>query len=176
MESFFFQNWVGPARALIVGALAYTSIVVLIRVSGKRTLSQWNAFDFIVTVALGSILATIITSQNVPLLEGMLAFAVLIGCQYIITWLSVRSGAVRGLVKNRPTLLLYEGEFLHDAMIRERVSAPEIRTALRSQGIGSVAGVGAVVLETNGQFSVIQDLGQGTSALEDVRGFADARS
>jgi uncharacterized membrane protein YcaP (DUF421 family) len=86
-----FQNWTGLWRVLVVGALAYCALVFLLRVSGKRTLSKMNAFDFVVTVALGSTLAAVFLSKNVALAEGVLAFALLIGLQFVITWLSVRS-------------------------------------------------------------------------------------
>lgn len=170
MSDFIFDGWTGPARTLLVGGLAYLAIVLLLRISGKRTLSQWNAFDFIVTVALGSTLATAILSKDVPLLDGVVGLAVLIFWQLIVTWLAVRSRFVRRLIKNRPTLLLYRGRYLEDEMKRERVTASEIRAALRAHGIGSVEDVGAVVLETDGRFSVIQDMGRDSSALQDVDG------
>lgn len=169
MDNIFFDSWSGLARTGIVGVLAYLAIVILLRVSGKRTLSQWNAFDFIVTVALGSTLASAILSRDVPLMDGVLAFSVLIFCQLVVTWLSVRSRFVRRSIKNTPALLLYQGEYLHDVMKYERVSAAEIRAALRAQGIGAVEDVGAVVLETDGRFSVVRDLSGGISTLQDVR-------
>ncbi|RMD68975.1 MAG: DUF421 domain-containing protein, partial [Cyanobacteria bacterium J149] len=48
----FFETWSGLGRVLIVGVLAYAGLIVLLRFSGKRTLSKMNAFDLIVTVAL----------------------------------------------------------------------------------------------------------------------------
>ncbi len=57
-------------RTLITGVLAYILIVLVLRLTGKRTLSKWNAFDFIVTVALGSALANVILSRDVSLAQG----------------------------------------------------------------------------------------------------------
>ncbi len=92
-DPMFFQNWSGLLRTVVVGVLAYVALVALLRVSGKRTLSKMNAFDFVVTVALGSTLATILLSKNVALAEGVVAFAVLIslhsssrGCRCGHTW------------------------------------------------------------------------------------------
>ena len=107
----FFIDWFGLWRVVIVGTLAYVALVLLLRVSGKRTLSKMNAFDFIVTVALGSTLATVLLSKDVALAEGITAFALLIGLQYGITWLSVRSRRVENLVKAAPSLLFFGGNF-----------------------------------------------------------------
>ncbi|WP_407939580.1 hypothetical protein [Methylophaga nitratireducenticrescens] len=59
---------------------------MLLRISGRRILSKMNAFDMVVTVALGSTLATILLNRDVALAEGALAFALLIGMQYLVTW------------------------------------------------------------------------------------------
>lgn len=165
----FFDGWSGLLRVLAVGIPAYTALVILLRVSGKRTLSKMNAFDFIVTVALGSTLATVLLSESVALAEGILALALLIFLQLLITWLSVRSARVQALVKAEPSLLLHRGRFLRGAMRTQRVTEEEIRAALRTQGTGDLSSVEAVVLETDGTISVVPEAPEGDrSALANV--------
>lgn len=164
-----FDDWMTLGRTALVGTLAYLALVLLLRVSGKRTLSKMNAFDFIVTVALGSTLATVLLSSSVSLARGVLAFAVLILLQFVITWLSARSSTVRRLVKAEPTLLVHKGEFLTGAMKQERVTEEEVRAAMRSQGISAVEEVEAVVLETTSDLSVVmQPSGGSASTLSDT--------
>ena len=71
----FFHSWFDLLRVAVVGTLAYSALIVWLRISGKRSLSKWNAFDFIVTIALGSTLATAFLSKDVALAEGVFAFA-----------------------------------------------------------------------------------------------------
>ncbi len=165
----FFDSWVGMGRVVVVGVLAYAVLVLLLRISGKRTLSKMNAFDLVVTVALGSTLATVLLSKSVALAEGLLALALLIFLQFAVTWSSMRSPKFRRLVKNEPKLVLYEGRFLGDAMKSERVTEGEIAAAVRDQGIAELEAVGAVVLETDGSMTVVPhaDLGS-ASALRGV--------
>lgn len=151
----FFDDWEGVGRVLIVGAVAYAALVAILRVSGKRTLSKLNAFDFVVTVALGSTLATILLSETVALVEGITALGLLVFLQAVITWLSVRWPRFQGLVKNEPTLLVRDGALLHGAMRRQRVTREEILAALRSEGMEDPACAAAVILETDGSISVI---------------------
>ena len=153
---FLFDGWHGLLRTFLVGIFAYVALVAFLRISGKRTLAKMNAFDFIVTVALGSTLATVLLSKDVALAEGVLAFLLLIGLQYMVAWLSVRSTWVEALVKSEPTLLLYQGQFLQGVMRSERVSQEEVEAAVRQAGMSDPADVAAVVLETDGTFSVIQ--------------------
>ncbi len=168
----FFQGWAGIGRTLIMGVLAYLALVVSLRISGKRTLSKMNAFDLVVTVALGSTLATILLSKDVALAEGITAFAVLIALQWVIAWLSVRFPSISDLVKSEPRLLVYRGEIIQQALRRERVVEVEVLAALRKEGLASLATVTAVVLETDGSFTVISDHDQpSTSTLRDVAGY-----
>lgn len=151
----FFHNWTDLFRTVLVGICAYGALLFLVRISGKRTLSKMNAFDLIVTVALGSTLATILLSNDVALAEGVLALALLIVLQFIITWLSVRSETVSRLVKAEPRLLFHKGKYLQSAMKAERVNKEELLQAMRSEGIGREEQVEAVVLETDGSFSIV---------------------
>ncbi len=164
-------------RTLLVGVLAYILVVLILRLTGKRTLSKWNAFDFIVTVALGSALANIILSKEVSLAQGAVALLLLCLLQLVVTWLSVRSERFQRLVKSTPALLLCDGVFQKEAMARERVTETEIRAALRGQGIAAVEGVAAVVLETDGTFSVIRQWPEASrSAMAGVSGIKEPNS
>jgi|TARA_R110000796_G_scaffold193665_1_gene310129 uncharacterized membrane protein YcaP (DUF421 family) len=169
MSQIFFDNWETLFRTLIIGVLAYVSLVMLLRISGRRTLSKMNAFDMVVTVALGSTLATILLNRDVALAEGVLAFALLIGMQYLVTWSSVRMPWVRKIVTGEPALLVYEGKLLPSALKRARVTEDEIHSAVRSAGRQTFEQIKAVVLETDGSFSVVQhENAQATSSLQGI--------
>lgn len=151
----FFQDWYGIVRVLAAGVLGYVALIAILRTSGKRTLSKMNAFDLVVTVALGSSFATMLLSRQVPILEGILAFALLASLQLAVTWMSVRSDRAERLLKSQPALVYFRGRFLEDALRRERLTASEIRASVRAQGFASLEEVDAVVLETAGDLSVV---------------------
>lgn len=144
--------------------LAYAAIILVLRLSGKRALSKLSAFDFIVTIALGSVLATVILSADVALLEGILAFTLLALLQWCVARLSVASRFIRDLTRSHPTLLVRDGVYLCRAMSEERITTDDIAAAVRQSRIGRLAEVGAVVLETDGSLSVLK----GTSATMDL--------
>ncbi len=152
-----FDIWAGLGRILLVVPLAYGILIVLLRVSGKRTLTKLNAFDLVITVALGSTLATVVLSKDVALAEGVLALGLLVGLQYAITWSSVRFRGVEDVVKAEPTLLLHQGRFLDGAMAAQRVTRTELLAVLRGSNVASPEDAAAIVLETDGSFSVLKD-------------------
>jgi uncharacterized membrane protein YcaP (DUF421 family) len=152
----FFDSWTGLGRVLLVGTFAYVALVAILRISGKRTLTKLNAFDLVVTVALGSTLATVLLSKDVALAEGVLAMVLLVFLQFVISWLSVRSAGFRDLVKSEPTLIMHQGEFLDRAMRAQRITRDEVMAALRSDGVMDAREAAAVVLETDGTIAVIK--------------------
>lgn len=152
----FFDGWPSVGRVIVTGTLVYLALVFFLRISGKRTLSKMNAFDLVVTVALGSTLSTVLLSRETPLADGVAALAVLIGLQFAAAWSAVRWPRFESIVKSSPTLLVYRGEIRHGDLRGQRVSEEEIRAAARNAGLPRLSDVGAMVLETDGTFSVIR--------------------
>lgn len=153
----WFDTWSGIWRTLLVGTAGYVALVVVLRVSGKRTLAKLSAFDLVVTVAVGSTLATILLNGDVSFAEGLTAIALLAALQFVAAVISSRFQAGRAIVTSRPTVLVVDGRLQLEAMDRQRVSADDVRQAIRSSGQGDVGQVAAVVLESDGSFSVIAD-------------------
>ncbi|OLE56040.1 MAG: hypothetical protein AUG51_00500 [Acidobacteria bacterium 13_1_20CM_3_53_8] len=165
----FFDGWSGMLRTLIVGVVAYIGMVFFLRISGKRTLSKLDPFDFVISTALGSALAQAILSRDVALLRGLFGFAVIIAIQYVVMWLSKRYQMVRHLIKGDPALLFYNGEYLRATMKREHVPEIEILASVREHGLAAIEDVLAVVLEADSGFSVIKKSEtKSESALSDV--------
>lgn len=171
----FFGGWAPIGRTLVVGACAYVALVLLLRVTGKRTLAKLNAFDLVVTVALGSTLASVLTSRDVALSQGIAAFVLLVLMQLAVTFAATRSSRIRDLVTAEPRLLVHRGRLLREALRAERVTEMEVHAAVRAAGHRSVADVEAVVLETDGSVSVVTAGASGVESLEGVRGFPAER-
>lgn len=155
MSEFIFTDMRGLFRILMVGIGGYAALVCVLRLSGKRTLSKMNAFDLIVTVALGSTLATVLLSKDVPLIEGVAAFALLAAMQFAVTWTSVRSKRFRKWIKAEPRVLLRDGAFDDAALRDERVTRDEVLAAVRGHGYPAVSRIATVTLETDGSMSVV---------------------
>ncbi len=155
-------------RIVITAIALYFLLILILRMSGKRTLSSMNAFDFIVTVAIGTTLASTILDKTIALTDGLTAFIVLVTLQFTISWMSSRYKRFSRLVKSEPKLLGYKGKLLYDALKKERIVENEVMQILRSNGYSALSDVDAIVLETNGNISVISKIGQDTSALSDV--------
>ena len=155
-------GWRSPAL------LVYSFIIVAVRFAGKRATAQMNNFDWIVTVALGAIVGSAILSKDVVLFEVFLAMGLLLGLQYIITKVSTRWDAVSKVIRAPSTLLFYDGTFYEEAMLHERVTEKEIRSAAREAGYSDLGEVRAVILEASAKLSVLGRGGSPANLLEGV--------
>ena len=151
-----FQDWEGIVRTLFVGLLAYICLVCFLRISGKRTLAKLNAFDLVVTVALGSTLSAILLQESIALAEGASALGLLILMQYLVAFTSVRWSGFARVVRSQPSLLARNGEFCRNAMKQERVTEEEVESAIRANGGREAEDTSAVILESDGSISVIR--------------------
>jgi len=168
MVEFVYTGWQSLLRIVVVGTAMYVSLIVFLRLSGSRTLATLNIFDFIVTVAIGSVFGRALTADRVSLAEGLTAFALLVTLQYLVARLKTRWPRFEDAITNPPELLYYDGSFMRESMQQSRVSERELRTVLRKNKFKTMGDVGAVVLEPNGELSVIH-ADAGPSVLEDVR-------
>lgn len=158
--------WFGSLDALVrlvvVGTGAYVVVLVLLRVSGARTLAKLNAFDFVATIALGSVLASAFLTTALPLSTAAAAIALLIGLQWVVAALTRRTGLRRAITAT-PILLVADGAIRQGVAGRARITAAEIHQAIRSSGRGDLDDIAAAVLETDGTISVITRSGLGAS-------------
>jgi len=168
MENIFFKDWSGIKDVALCSIIAFLTLFILIRISGKRTLAKLNAFDFIVTVTLGSTLSSMILAK-VTLTEGTVALVIIVIMQYALAWLAGSNETLEKFINSKPSLLYYDGNYMKDEMKREGITKEEILAEIRRYRLERMDDVKAVVLELNGDFSVIKKspLPVGESSLDD---------
>lgn len=168
MGELFFKDWTGLRDILICSATGYLALFAFIRISGKRTLAKLNAFDFVVAVTLGSTLSSMILAKT-SIAEGLLAVAVIIGLQYALAKLARESPKLETIINSGPTLLYYEGRYLRENMAKEVITEEEVLAAIRTFRIADMAQVRTVVMELNGELTVVRgDSSGGASSLDDI--------
>lgn len=166
MTDIIFESWSKTLEVALLTIISFVTLFVFIRISGKRTLAKFNAFDFVVTVTLGSVLAYMMLGQ-VNLAEGTVVLFIIIAMQLLFAKLSRRSHVMDRVLNASPKLLFYQGLYLHDNMEKEMVSKDEIVSAIRQRGLADISKVLAVVIEPNGEMSIIEGSKAGGSSTLD---------
>lgn len=168
MKELLFKDWESLWHIAFCATISYITLFIFIRISGKRTLAKLNAFDFVVTVTLGSTLSSMILAK-VTIAEGCIALLVIILLQYLLALAAKESPILEKAVNSSPTLLFYNGQFLKDAMDKEVITKEEIYAEIRKYRLEHLDDVRAVVMELNGEFTVVKKSeGAGESSLDDL--------
>jgi uncharacterized membrane protein YcaP (DUF421 family) len=166
---FFFESWYNVGRTVTLSIVGFAALITMLRISGKRTLSKLNVFDFVFVVAMGSVFASTIISKDITLVEGMASLGTLIGIQLILAEMASRLPWAERIINGEPTLLLSKGKFIPRALRKERITEEEVRAAIRAKGVNRVEDVDAVILENDGSLSVAWEArGPGRSSLVDA--------
>lgn len=151
----FFQGWQSISQIIILSVITYVAIVIILRLSGKRTLSSFNAFDFLISVTVGSISATTILSNQTKFFEGIAAIVTLVVLQYIVSKVNMHSKVFSKVIRSDPTLLYYDGQYISANLKKMRVTKEDILQEVRKSNGVTMDKVYAVILESNGKISAV---------------------
>lgn len=163
----FFHSWESLLRVVVSAAAIYVIVVGALRLIGARALAKMSAYDLVVSIALGSLVAAIPLSTTLTLSDGVAAILTFLGLQELTRFLQARYRAAHHLVRERPHLVVWDGEFIEDRLKQIDSSRDEVRAAIRQAGFLSVQQIQAVVLENDGAWSVVQrEQSPNLSALE----------
>jgi uncharacterized membrane protein YcaP (DUF421 family) len=154
----FFESEILDAicKGALLSVLGLFWIIFLVRIVGLRSFSKMTNFDFVMTVAMGSLLAGASQSREwTGLLQTMTAMASLFATQYGVAKVRQTWPRFDALVQNTPKVLMRDGVILHDALRKTRVSEEDLIAKLREANAMDLSNVAAVILETTGDVSVL---------------------
>ena len=164
--------------ALVMVALSavgiYLALMFCTRLAGLRSFSKMSSFDFTITVAIGSLVATVLLSKDPPLVQGGVGLAMLFGIQFLVSFFRARSSSFAQVVDNDALLLMAGTEVLHNNLEAARVTTNDLRAKLREANVVHPEQVRAVVMESTGDISVLHADPEGPDLdlelFDDVRG------
>lgn len=141
--------------AIVITAVGiYLAVIIFTRIAGKRSFSKMSSFDFAMTVAVGSIIATTVLSASVSLWDGIVGLAAVYALQISVALLR-RYKVVKHAVDNAPLLLMDGTKILHENLRKSRVSEGDLRSKLREANVIRLEEVKAVIFEATGDISVL---------------------
>ncbi|PRX52419.1 DUF421 domain-containing protein [Salegentibacter salegens] len=154
MEKWFEASWTSILAIFLTAGGIYMAIIIFTRIAGKRSFSKMSSFDFAMTVAVGSILATTILSASVSLIHGIVGLAAVYILQISAAILR-RFSWFQEAIDNSPLLLMDGKKILHENLKKARVTEGDLRSKLREANVLDLSQVRAVVFETTGDISVL---------------------
>ena len=155
MELGLFGGWDSAIGALIEAVVFYFYAILLLRVSGKTTVGTARIFDFVSTVAMGTMVGSTIISSSLALTTGMVGLTAIVALQWTVAYASSRSARFYRITTNTPRLLYDGSRFYDENLSDERITREDVLAKIRQSGPPTLESVAAVVLETTGNVAVI---------------------
>ncbi len=159
------SEWLGASWQtvgyVVAGTVAmYFSTLAAARIAGRRTLAQLSAFDTIITIAMGSLLASTSVTRDASYTQGLAVLLTLLVLQLVVAWGRRRFSVLRRLIEFEPQLVVRDGEVHLDRNpLGVQLTRGELESALRQHGVFDLANARIVVLEPTGKMSVAADPG-----------------
>ena len=155
MAHWFIASWPHLVAAMASAALIYICVIVYARFAGVRSFAKMSGFDFAMTIAVGSVIASTALSASTPLPVGAAVLAVLFVMQWSIAKARQRWPGVSSVVDNEPILVFYEGEVLTDNLRRAAMSIDDLWSKMREANVLRRDYARAVIVETTGDVTVL---------------------
>lgn len=140
---------------VVRGTLVYLVLLVLLRLSGKRTVGQFTPFDLLVLVLLGDAVQGAMIADDRSVTGGVILVATLLFLNWLAGFISARSRSVDQLLEGNPVLLVREGTLYENALRRSNLTHAELKESMRKHGCTRMEDVRLAVLETDGQISIV---------------------
>ncbi len=175
MENWLFTTLPILAKVLVSIVIIFTIMITITRISGLRTFAKMSSFDFASTIAIGSILASIILNSNQSIAKGAIALAGIVLFQSLFALIVRKSNAFKRFATNDPLLLMKDGKILYDNLHSANVGEGDLIAKLREANVLDFSEVKAVVLESTGDMSVLHsaDKELNENLLFEVKGYAN---
>ena len=155
MDEWLGASWRTIGYVIVSTAAIYASTLVAVRLAGRRTVAELSAFDVVITVAIGSLVASTATSSDPSYAAGLTALLTLLVLQVGIAALRQRSTALRRLLDFKPETV-YDGTRVHlpSGPLTSQMTPDELHSKLRERGVFDLDEVTLVVVEPSGKVSV----------------------
>ena len=155
--SWISTSWMAVWMVVLTTVGIYIGLIALTRLAGLRSFSKMSSFDFAITVAIGSIIASTILAKDPPLLQAMAALGALYAVQMTVASLRGSSSVMSKLVNNEPLLLMRGTDILEENLKEAKVTHADLRAKLREANATQLSQVKAVVMEATGDIAVLHN-------------------
>ena len=134
--------------------LLYLTMIVVIRVMGKRQIGQMEPSEFVVTMMIANLATIPMEDDGIALFSGLVPICVILGTELVLSFLNLKSSKIRKLLCGKPVILIENGNILQQNLRKTRISLDELTGHLREKDVLDLKSVQYAILETNGNLSV----------------------
>lgn len=135
--------------------ILYCSVIFAMRIMGKRTLGEMHSTELVVSIMISDLATVPMQSKSTPLFDGIVPIFTLVILELVFAFLILKSRVIRRVLVGRSCHVVNGGKLLEKEMAKVRVTVDDVEEQIRINGYTSLKEISEIVIETNGQVSVI---------------------
>lgn len=135
--------------------LVYISLIIIMRLMGKRQIGELEVTDLVATLLLSEIASLPITDPNIPVLHAIVPMVVLLSLEVFSSYILLRAPKLKKILSACPTVLIKDGVLDQAALMAVRLSVEELMSEIRQQGFSNLAYVWCAILEKDGKLTIL---------------------
>lgn len=136
-------------------AILYSLVVIVMRLMGKRQLGELQPYELVITIMISDLASLPMQDTRLPLLLGIIPIITMLIMQIFVSEIQLRSEKIRSIIDGKPSILLRNGKIDTKALREQRINIDDLMEELRVNGYFNIDDIAYVILENNGQISVI---------------------
>jgi len=152
---------------ILRASVMFFVMYLLLRLLGKRELSQVTPFELVLLVVMGDLVQQGITHNDLSMTGAALAIGTIAFWALSLSWITYLSPRAERLLEGVPRVLVKDGDLIMANMRRDRITRAEVEIEMRLAGIARISEVAWAILEPNGKISFIAKKEDETSTQED---------
>lgn len=136
--------------------ILYIIVLIVMRLMGKREIGQLQPFELAISIMIADLASIPMTETGIPITRGIIPILGLLVMHLLISVINLKSLRAREIICGKPTILIYRGKIVEEALVKERFTINELEERLRGNNVFNIGDVEYAILETSGQLTVIQ--------------------
>lgn len=152
----------------IRAVILYAVLLFAMRIMGKGDLGELQPFDLVVSLVLAELAVMPMEDLDAPLFHGLMATAVVMFLQCLISYITLKSNSARKIICGTPSIIYDHGEFNIKDMNKLRININDVLGQMRLKGYYNFKDIDYVIMETNGDVSIVAPESQSADRIKRI--------
>jgi len=135
---------------------AFTVLLILTRIIGKKQLGQMNIFTYITGIAIGDMAAAMVLHKHIRMVEAITGLVLWCFLTIIVEYIGLKNIRARVLLNGEPAIVIKKGEIVEEELSKQRLNLDDLTMLLRTNQVFSILDVDYAILEANGDLSILK--------------------
>ncbi len=156
-------------NVIIKGYMSLIFLFFIIKLLGKKQVSQLNIFDYVIGISLGNLAAEMTINSDISIITGFLAIVIYGSCSLFVSFITNKSIIARRFISGVPVVLIENGKISKEQLKRVKLDINDLLQDAREDGIFDITKVDYAIMEASGKVTFLLKTESEPVTLKDMK-------